>query len=76
MKSQSGNLKTKKERQSSRFKLYHMFGKKTPFFDGGYNKKNVNILLELKVYLIQKILYLFEKIKLYTMIAKLLGRIK
>jgi coenzyme F420 hydrogenase subunit beta len=75
VKSQRGNLTTKKERQNSRYQLYKRLGYKIPSFDGGYNKKNLNIKLELKVFISQRVMYLFEKIRLYLTIAKLIKRV-
>ena len=75
IKSQTGNLSTKKERQNSRFKLYKKLGYTLPSFDGGYNKEKLNLKLELKVFASQKIMYIFEKMKVYLKIARLIKRI-
>lgn len=75
IKSQTGNLSTKKERQNSRFKLYKKLGFTLPSFDGGYNKEKLNLKLELKVFASQKIMYIFEKMKVYLKIARLIKRI-
>ena len=75
VKSQRGNLTTKKERQNSRFQLYKKLGYKMPTFDGGYNKEKLNVKLELKVFISQRVMYLFEKMKVYLTIARLIKRI-
>lgn len=75
VKSQRGNLTTKKERQNSRFKLYKLLGYKLPSFDGGYNREKLNMRLELKVFVSQRIMYLFEKMKIYLTIARLIKRV-
>ncbi len=74
IKSQRGNLTTKKERQNSRFKLYNRLGYKLPVFDGGYNKFKNNLMLEIKVFITQIIMYKLEKMKLYLLIAKIINR--
>ena len=75
IKSQTGNLSTKKERQNSRFKLYKKLGYTLPSFDGGYNKEKLNLKLKLKVFASKKIMYIFEKMKVYLKIARLIKRI-
>ena len=75
IKSQDGNLTTKKERQKSRFTLYKFLGYRLPSFDGGFNNKKLNLALELFVYTSQKVFYGLEKIKLYLKIAKLIKRV-
>lgn len=75
VKSQRGNLITKKERQHSRFQLYKLVGYKLPSFDGGYNKEKLNMKLELKVFMSQRVMYLFEKMKIYLLLARLIKRI-
>jgi len=76
IKSQKGNLNTKKERQYSRYKFYNLIKKRIPHFDGGYNTDKSNIKNEIKVYIVQKILYFLEKVGLYLKIAKIINRVK
>jgi coenzyme F420 hydrogenase subunit beta len=73
--SQKGNLTSKKERQNARYRLYKLFGKKLPEFDGGYPLNGTGLKLELKIYCMELILFLLEKMKLYLPVAKLIKRV-
>lgn len=72
--SQKGNLITKKNRQASRYKLYKYLGKSIPDFDGGYKTNGTNLKLEIKVHLVHNMMYVLEKIRLYTLIRKIIKR--
>lgn len=76
VKSQQGNLTTKKERQQSRYKLCRLMGASIPKFDGGYNKEKTSLLLEAKVFASHYFMYMLEKAKLYQIFAKFINRVK
>lgn len=75
MKSQEGNILSKKYRQMSRRRLYKIFGVKMPKFGGGYIKSNTGLLFEFRVYLSTMLFSLLERFKLYFIVNKLIGRI-
>lgn len=73
--SQRGNLTTKKERQTSRYALYRLLGKRLPDFgNGGYNPHKTGLALELKVHTVHNAMYLLERLRLYGIVSKLLKR--
>jgi coenzyme F420 hydrogenase subunit beta len=72
--SQKGNLITKKHRQDSRMKLYKLLGYSIPIYDGGYFVNNKGLFLELKVHISHSIFSFLEKIGLYKIISKFIGR--
>ena len=72
--SQRGNLTSKKNRQKGRMKLYKLLGYKLPSFDGGYHKNNEGLMLEFKVHVSHTIFSILERIGLYKMFSKLIGR--
>jgi coenzyme F420 hydrogenase subunit beta len=63
--SQRFNLKSKKNRQAARMKLYKMLGYKVPEFDGGYYCEPTDITTEIKVYFTHRIKSFLEKVRLY-----------
>ncbi|MDT0593666.1 Coenzyme F420 hydrogenase/dehydrogenase, beta subunit C-terminal domain [Glaciecola petra] len=74
IKSQSGNLASKKVRQKARLKLYKFFRMSTPRFDGGYHQTDGGLLFELKVHISHSVFSFFEKIGIYKFIAKIIKR--
>lgn len=68
--SQRFNLKSKKNRQLSRLKLYKILGYSVPSFDGGYYKKRTSMKVELEVYIKHQIKSFSEKIGIYYFIYK------
>ena len=74
IRSQSGNLTSKKIRQTSRLKILSIFGTKVPDFDGGYYKKESGMMFETKVFLSQSFFHFLEKIGLYKLFSKLIRR--
>jgi len=66
IKSQIGNIKTKKYRQGDRLKLYKMLAIKTPRVVEGYNEEKYNsILFEFKVFFSHKFKNFLEYLNLY-----------
>ena len=78
LKSQKGNLNSKKERYISRNNFLKIINKKTPKFDGGWNLiPSKSFFFEAKVYYSQLLIYYLEKIKLYwlvTILRKILNK--
>lgn len=74
IKSQKGNIKSKKLRQFSRRKLHSLIGSETPNFDGGFLPTKLNLIFEVKVLMTQKLIYFLEKAGLYIYILKTLKR--
>lgn len=72
--SQRGNLRTKKDRQSSRRRLFKMLGYELPVYDGGFPSEHSGLLFEARVFLTQIGFYALEKMGIYPSIAKLLKR--
>jgi len=73
-KSQSGNLTSKKARQSARRKFCRLLRLPLPDYDGGYREKSSQIMLEMKVFMSHSIFDLSEKLGCYPLLAKILGR--
>ncbi len=73
-RSQRGNLTSKKDRQQERMKLYRILGYKLPLFDGGYHENNNGLLLELKVHVSHTIFSILEKVGMYKVFSKIIGR--
>ena len=73
-KSQKDNLSSKKTRQHARRKLYSAFGIKMPEFDGGYNASRGGLFLELRVQATHMFFSALERLKLYPIVAKAIGR--
>lgn len=71
---QRDNLYSKKVRQAARRRLFLHFGLAIPEFDGGFISRKGGELYEIKVILTSFIIYVFERIGLYPIIAKLIGR--
>jgi coenzyme F420 hydrogenase subunit beta len=72
--SQQGNLSSKKVRQQARRKLYGTLGLSLPEFDGGYLRQTSSVALELKVFLSHSLLALLESLRIYPLLARLIGR--
>ncbi|WP_320040576.1 Coenzyme F420 hydrogenase/dehydrogenase, beta subunit C-terminal domain [uncultured Desulfobacter sp.] len=72
--SQKTNLKSKKDRQSARSKLYSVLGYKTPNYDGGYQHKTTSIIFEIKVFFVYKFKYILELTGLYKYLRSFLGK--
>jgi coenzyme F420 hydrogenase subunit beta len=70
-KSQSLNITSKKYRQFSKYKLYHILGYKLPLFDGGFNQIPTSIKTEVIIFLNHKIKYYIEIFGLYKFIRNL-----
>ena len=69
VKSQKGNLTSKKERFLSRNKFFRFLGKRLPNFDGGWNPvSSYSIFFEAKVYLSQLLMYFLEKVHFYWIV--------
>lgn len=66
VRSQFGNLDSKKTRQRARMSIYRFLGYHLPIFDGGYGTEMTSRKLEIKVFLSHKIELLAEKLGLYT----------
>lgn len=73
-KSQVGNLVSKKVRQESRMKLYRFLGYLLPIYDGGYYKGKKCFTLEMKVHISYSVFNLLEKLGLYKIVTKIMGR--
>lgn len=69
IKSQRGNIATKKYRQENRLKLYQKLGIKTPALSEGFHQNtNQNLKLELNVMFSHKIKFLAEKLGVFQLI--------
>jgi len=66
--SQRFNINSKKNRQSSRMRLYKFFGYKIPVFDGGYYIDKIDFKTEIIVFFKHKFKLLLEKLGLYFLI--------
>lgn len=74
IKSQIGNISTKKYRQAARMMVANLFRIQTPEFNDSRFKKVTSISFELKVIVTTYAFSLLEKIGLYQLVAKLLNR--
>lgn len=74
IKSQSDNLYSKKKRHFARSNFYSLFFGKVPVFDGGFYEIKSGFFLELRVHCKYLFFVFLEKIKLYRIVAKLIGR--
>jgi coenzyme F420 hydrogenase subunit beta len=72
--SQRDNLTSKKTRQAARRRLYSLLGYAMPEFDGGFEQTDRGLLLEAKVLMTHVTLYSMERLGLYPVFGKLLGR--
>jgi coenzyme F420 hydrogenase subunit beta len=69
--SQNENLLSKKFRQKSRFYLYRKLGYKLPSFDGGYFDNELNIWIEVRVFLKHSLKRLLENLNLFYFFYKI-----
>ncbi|RZF58946.1 Coenzyme F420 hydrogenase/dehydrogenase, beta subunit C-terminal domain [Sphingobacterium corticibacterium] len=68
IKSQKGNISTKKYRQRGRMKLYNILGIKTPFLKEGFHINNkINLKLELNVLFGHKVKFIAEKLGVFKL---------
>lgn len=74
IKSQIGNISSKKYRQKSRTKLYNIFGIDVPDFGNQELLGNNSILFEFKVLLSQFFFIMLERTGLYVWFSKLIKR--
>jgi coenzyme F420 hydrogenase subunit beta len=66
IKSQTGNLNSKKYRQASRMKLYRLLHLPIPAITEGYSKEeNYSLGFELNVFISHRIKWIFEKLNMY-----------
>lgn len=65
IKSQIGNIKSKKHRQYSRLKFYKLLNIKTPDIIEGFKKEKTSIMTEMNVFLSHKVKLMFEKLGLF-----------
>lgn len=72
--SQFDNLSSKKMRQYARRKLYKLLGSQLPVYDGGFKVIRTGEIKELRIHLQYLLFNFLEKIRLYTFVAKLIGR--
>ena len=71
LKSQKGNLTSKKERFLSRNSLLRYLGQPLPIYDGGWNPKpNYNVFFEVKVVSHEIIKYVLFKLNLLSLFRK------
>ena len=69
IKSQFGNIQSKKYRQQSRLKLYTLIRKKVPHISEGFKtEEKVNLMLELNILVRHNIKLFFEKLGLYYLL--------
>jgi coenzyme F420 hydrogenase subunit beta len=73
-KSQYDNLRSKKTRQDARRRFYRPLGVTMPEFDGGYPESASSLTLEFKVFLRHTLFGLAERLGLFPLLAKALGR--
>lgn len=74
IKSQLGNISTKKYRQESRKKLYSLIGVDVPYFGSQAASEAGSILFELKVMVSQFFFATLEKLGLYVCFTKFIKR--
>ena len=74
IRSQHGNISTKKYRQQYRKRLYNLIGVDVPNFGNKTGFKNGSLLFELKVMASQFFLMILEKLGLYVRFAKFFNR--
>jgi len=72
--SQLGNISSKKYRNSSRNTLAKILQINVPSFDVEIKNDKNNIFLELKILVSHYIFYMIEKVGMYKIFAKLIGR--
>lgn len=69
IKSQLGNIKSKKYRQKSRMRLYGLLGKKLPSIEEGFKDEEKYVLgLELNIFVRHQIKLFFERVGLYYLL--------
>lgn len=72
IQSQRQNINSKKERYLGRVSFLKKMRYRIPYFDGGWNKNNqTSFLFEAKVFYMQRIVYLLERINLYRVSNKI-----
>ena len=74
IRSQLGNISSKKYRQEYRKRLYNLIGVDVPNFGNNTGFKNGSLLFELKVMASQFFLMILEKLGLYVRFAKFFNR--
>ena len=74
--SQRGNLQSKKARQRARRRLYRGLGLALPTFDTSYHNEDGGILLELRVLATHCLFHALERLHLYPIVARAIGRYK
>lgn len=67
-RTQRFNLKSKKNRQLSRMKLYKILGYKVPAFEGGYHLERTSMKTEIEIYIKHSFKLFLEKIGAYSFI--------
>jgi len=74
IKSQIGNIATKKYRQRARFLLAEILRIKVPTFNDSRFQKLTSVLFEFKVSISHSAFYYLEKLRIYPLVAKLIKR--